>query len=71
MYLQINDTDEAFYWAGQYEYYNGTTYDLELDKWRLIYRPFPMIMFYPFPEGKAYGRFMRKASKEGTIIGTF
>lgn len=71
VYLQINDADEAFYWAGQYEYYNGTTYDLELDKWRLIYRSFPMIMFYPFPEGKAYGRFMRKASKEATIITYF
>lgn len=70
-YLLIGNADEAFYWAGQYQYFNGTTYDLDLDKWRLIYRKFPMVMFFPFPEGKAYGRFMRKAAKEATVITYF
>ena len=75
VYLSVTDADNALYWAEQYKYFNGETYGIDLDKWRrglsLKKEDYPMILFFPFPTGKAYGRFMRQASKEGTIIATF
>lgn len=70
-FLIVNDPDEAFYWAGQYEYFNGDTYAVDINKWRLISKEYPLILYFPFPEGKAYGRFMRKAAKEATILTSF
>lgn len=71
VYILAEDPEEAAYWAGQYEYFNGTTYDIDVDQWRLIRKEYPRILYFPFPEGKDYGRFMRKAAKEAKIMTDF
>lgn len=70
VWIEVQSAEEAGYWAGQYESINGTLYSLEFDKWRLsVTRDiYPMLLFFPFPVGKEYGRFMRKATKEAKII---
>ena len=68
VYLMVNDSEEAAYWASQYESINGDTYGLDIEKWRLIHRDYPLLLYFPFPNAKDYGRFMRKAAKEATII---
>ena len=70
IWMKIENAEEAGYWAGQYEAANGTLYGIDYDTWRLSMTKmgYPMLLYFPFPEGKAYGRFMRKAAKEGTII---
>jgi hypothetical protein len=68
VWLLVHDSDEAGYWAAQYEAINSTTYGINIDEWRLIHKDYPLLLFFPFPEGKDYGRFMRKATKEATII---
>lgn len=72
IYIQVADSGEAAYWAEKYEYYNGTVYGIDTEAWRLnLKNEFPKILFFPFPEGKDYGRFMRLAAKEATIIKEF
>ena len=72
VYIQAADSGEAAYWAEKYEEYNGTVYGIDIDTWRLSLKGgFPKILFFPFPEGKDYGRFMRLAAKEATIIKEF
>ena len=70
VWLEVHDAEEAGYWGGQYSEINGTLYGIDYEKWRLSMtrKRYPMILFFPFPYGKDYGRFMRKASKEATII---
>ena len=71
--LKVTDAEEAGYWASQYETAIGTLYGIDYEEWRLSMtkKRYPMLLFFPFPEGKAYGRFMRKASKEGNIVKEF
>ena len=71
VWVLVHDSDEAGYWASQYEAVNGDTYGIEVDKWRLIHKDYPMLLCFQFPYGKDYGQFMRKAAKEGTIIKGF
>lgn len=71
VFILAKDAEEAAYWAGQYEYFNGTAYATDVEKWRLIRKEYPILLYFIFPEGKAYGRFMRKAAKEATIITYF
>ena len=68
--LRVNNSDEAAYWAGQYESICGTLYGISIDKWRLemTRKSYPMLLYFPFIENKDYGRFMRKAAKEGSIV---
>ena len=69
--ILTHDAEEAGYWAAQYEAVNGDTYGLDIEKWRLIRKEYPLLLYFPFPYGKDYGRFMRKAAKEATIIKEF
>ena len=69
--ILARDSEEAGYWAAQYEQINGSTYGIVVDKWRLIRKNYPLPLYFPFPFGKDYGRFMRKAAKEATIIKNF
>ena len=73
VWLEVHDSDEAGYWASQYEQLNGTLYGIDFEEWRLSMtrKDYPMLLYFPFPEGKAYGRFMRKAAKEATIVKEF
>lgn len=71
VYLLIENAEDAYFWAKEYAFCNGTTYEIDPDQWRLIPKTFPTLMFFPFPAGKAYGRFMREAAKEGTIVNEF
>lgn len=71
VYLLIKNPEDAYFWAMQYKFFNGDTYGIDIDKWRLIDRNYPMVMFFPFPDGKGYGRFMREAAKEGVVITYF
>ena len=68
--LMIHDADEAGYWAGQYELTCGTLYGIDYDEWRLsmVKKQYPMQLYFPFTDKKAYGRFMREASREGTVV---
>ena len=68
VWLKVSNSDEAGYWAAQYEAINGDTYGLNVDMWRLIHKDYPLLLYFPFPYGKDYGRFMRKAAKEAEII---
>ena len=68
VWILAHDAEEAGYWAAQYEAINGDTYGLDIEKWRLIRKEYPLLLYLPFPYGKDYGRFMRKAAKEATII---
>jgi hypothetical protein len=71
VWIEAQDGEEAGYWAGLYEYYNETMYDIDINAWRLAKKNYPLLLFFPFPEGKGYGRFMRKAAKEAKIITNF
>lgn len=71
VWILAHDAEEAGYWAAQYEAVNGNTYGLDIEKWRLIRKEYPLLLYFPFPYGKDYGRFMRKAAKEATIIKEF
>lgn len=68
VWILVHDAEEAGYWAAQYEAINGDTYGLDVENWRLIRKDYPLLLYFPFPYGKDYGRFMRKAAKEATII---
>jgi len=69
VYIQASDSSEAAYWAEKYRICNGTTYKIDIDAWRLkLKEPFPIVLFFPFPEGKDYGKFMRMAGKEAIIV---
>jgi DNA-directed RNA polymerase subunit RPC12/RpoP len=72
-YLRVADSDEAGYWASQYETICGTLYGIDFEEWRLSMtrKTYPMLLYFPFPFGKEYGRFMRKAAKEATIVTDF
>ena len=69
-YLKVTDADEAGYWASQYETICGTLYGIDFEEWRLSMtrKDYPMLLYFPFAFGKEYGRFMRKAAKEATVI---
>lgn len=73
VYLSVRDADEAGYWAGQYEKEAGTLYGIDFESWRLSMtrKVYPMLLYFPFADEKAYGRFMRRAAKEATIIKEF
>lgn len=71
IWLKVDNADEAGYWAAQYETINGTAYGIDVEKWRLERKSYPMLLYFPFPNAKDYGRFMRKAAKEATIIKEF
>lgn len=71
VWILVRDSEEAGYWAAQYEEINGQTYGLNMEEWRLIHKDYPMLLCFQFPYGKDYGRFMRKAAKEATIIKGF
>lgn len=71
VWILVKDSEEAGYWASQYEAINGETYGLDVEKWRLIHKDYPLLLYFPFPYGKDYGRFMRKAAKEATIVKEF
>ena len=71
VWIQVHDAEEAGYWAAQYEYFTGETYGIDTEKWRLSVtklRDWPMLLYFAFPYGKDYGRFMRKAAKEATVV---
>lgn len=68
VYIRADDSGEAAYWAEAYEKISGTTYGINIEKWRLSLSDFPKILFFPFPEGKDYGRFMRLAAKDAKIV---
>lgn len=70
-HILVSDSGEAAYWAEKYEYYNGTVYGMDINKWRLHLKDFPKILFFPFPDGKGYGRFMRLAAKDAVVITYF
>ena len=71
VWILAHDSEEAGYWAAQYEAINGDTYGINVEQWRLIHKNYPLLLYFPFPYGKDYGRFMRKAAKEATIIKEF
>lgn len=71
VWLLVHDSEEAGYWAAQYESINGDAYEIDTEKWRLIRKDYPLLLYFPFLNGKDYGRFMRKAAKEATIIKNF
>lgn len=71
VWILANDAEEAGYWAGQYEAMNGTLYGIDFEEWRLKRKSYPLLLFFQFPEGKAYGRFMRKVAKEANVIKAF
>lgn len=71
VWILAHNSEEAGYWAAQYEAINGDSYGLDIEKWRLKRKNYPLLLFFPFPYGKDYGRFMRKAAKEATIIKEF
>ena len=70
VYLKVADADESAYWASQYENICGTLYGIDFEEWRLSMtrKTYPMLLYFPFAFGKEYGRFMRKAAKEATVI---
>lgn len=70
VWLEIHDGEEAGYWADQYKKVNGALYKVDYESWRLSMtrRDYPALLYFPFPNGKDYGRFMRKAAKEATIV---
>ena len=71
VWILAHDAEEAGYWAAQYEAINGDTYGIDIENWRLIRKAYPLLLYFPFPYGKDYGRFMRKAAKEATIVKEF
>lgn len=70
VYLLMHDADEAAYWADQYESAVGGLYGIDYDEWRLSMtkKGYPLTLYFPFANSKDYGRFMRKASKEATVV---
>ena len=68
VYILAEDSSEAVWWAEQYEHICGTVYGIDIEKWRLSLRSFPMMLFFSFPEKKDYGRFMRIAGKEAKAM---
>ena len=71
VYILARDAEEAGYWASQYEIMHGSSYAVDTESWRLIHKEYPLVLYFPFPMGKGYGRFMRKAAKEAFIIKSF
>ena len=63
--IWVDNAEDAYFWAKQYAFYNGDTYELDPDQWRLLDKRYPLILYFPFPEGKAYGRFVREATMQG------
>lgn len=70
-YILAKDSGEAAYWAEKYEETAGTSYGINIEEWRLSLKDFPMILFFPFPGGKEYGRFMRLAAKDAKVLKEF
>lgn len=70
IWLEVKDADEAAYWASQYETTCKTLYGIDFEAWRLSVTraDYPMLLYFPFEDDKAYGRFMRKASKEANVL---
>lgn len=68
VWILVHDSDEARYWALQYEAISSKTYYMDIEKWCVLKRDYPVVLYFPFPYGKEYGRFMRKAAKEATIV---
>ena len=70
VWIQVENAEDAGYWASEYESATSTLYRIDFEAWRLSMtkKRYPMLLFFPFPEGKAYGRFMRKAAKEADIV---
>ena len=68
VWILARDSEEAGYWAAQYEAINGSSYGIDVEKWRVTRKEYPLLLYFPFPYGKEYGRFMRKAAKEATIV---
>lgn len=68
VYLKVNNAEEAEYWIGQYETMNGTLYDFSTNSFLKSRRRWPAVLYFPFPESKMYGRFVRMASKESKIV---
>ena len=68
VYILAQDSGEAAYWAERYEETAGTTFGIDIEKWRLSLKEFPVTLFFPFLESKAYGRFARLAAKEAKIV---
>lgn len=71
VYILVEDAEEAGYWASQYEIMHGTAYNIDTEQWRLIRKEYPLLLYFSFPCGKGYGRFMRKAAKEAKIVKEF
>ena len=71
VYLRIDSAEEAYYWAKEYGRCNGMTFEIDPDQWRLIPKNYPTLLFFPFPTGKGYGRFVREAAKDGNIVKEF
>ncbi len=68
IYIQAEDAEDAAYWAGLYAYYNGTSYAIDTDQWRLAKKEYPVLWYFVFEENTEYGRFMREAAKDGKIL---
>lgn len=71
LYISVQDSGEAAYWAEAYASCTGENYGIDIDEWRLSLRKFPMLLYFPFMNPKDYGRFMRKASKEAAFVTEF
>lgn len=71
VWILAHDSSEASYWAETYLEYTGETFCMDINDWRLSLREFPMLLYFPFKETKDYGRFVRKAAKEATIVKQF
>ena len=71
VWIEAKDAEDAGYWAAQYEILCGGAFGLDTDQWRLIRKEYPLLLYFPFPEGKGYGRFMRMAAKDAKVVKEF
>lgn len=71
VYILANDGNEAAFWAEKYKEITGNSYGIDIEKWRLGLRTFPILLGFPFLEGIEYGRFMRLAAKDAKVVKEF
>ena len=71
VYIRAEDGSEASFWAEKYRELTGNDFGIDIEKWRLSLRDFPILLCFPFLESKEYGRFMRLAAKDAKVVKEF